>query len=400
MSDLPRQGLLQQLNAHPHSGEYLEVLGKKAAARWSAGDHKTLTDAVTETVKQAQLSPEQVKRVVEFANTSAYLDEFKKEGGSHHVVDFPGGPADAADILKDLNDGGGGTVFDRGTGDYNAPPSDAKVASTAAERELFEMLDKTAEADLPYASPHTEVIDLKDKLAGASEHLQAQISGFEVMYAELADRVYHQVKQASLSGVSLGEITQAWESVAPSEEYIKVAWSLFTPRLLRDEVFHGVADMVASVDKTASARVVNPAHPLVGEFGEFCETLHKLAELRESRAEINGHLKHLTGYLKTARSLAGDLYGAATRGSEAVAKHVSPLVGKALGPTAGSVSKTLIEQAPNAAIGLGAMEAYTHLKHSPNPVARAARGAGKLVAQNIPGTQANLMHKYEIESGQ
>jgi len=133
MSDLPRQGLLQQLNAHPHSGEYLEVLGKRAAARWSSGDHKTLTDAVTETVKQAQLSPEQVKRVVEFANTDAYLTEFKKEGGEHHVIDFHGGPADASEILKDLNDGGGGSVFDRGTGDYNAPPNDMKISSSKAE---------------------------------------------------------------------------------------------------------------------------------------------------------------------------------------------------------------------------------------------------------------------------
>jgi hypothetical protein len=94
MSDLPSTGIYQQSHARPHSGEFLEVLGKHAAADWGSGKYGTLTEAVTEHVKQAQLSPEQVKRVVEFANTSAFLTDFKKEGTTGKVVDFSGGPAD------------------------------------------------------------------------------------------------------------------------------------------------------------------------------------------------------------------------------------------------------------------------------------------------------------------
>ena len=396
MSDLPRQGLLQQLNSKSHSGEYLEVLGKKAAANWGAGEYKTLTESVTATVKTAQLSPEQVKRVVEFANTEAYLKEFKKEGATHHVIDFQGGPADAASILQDLNDGGGGSTFDRGTGDYNSPPSDIKVSSTSAEAELFSMLCKEGAAvELPYENPHGEVIALKDKLAGAADHLNSQISGLEIMYAELGDRVYHQVKQSSLGGVSMGDVIQAWETVAPSPDHIKVAFSLLTPRLLRDGVFYNVEQMTASVDKTAGVRVVNTEHPLVVEFSEFCDVLTKLAELRVARNEIRQHLGSLNTYLKQA-SLVGNVYSA----SRGAGKAARPLAEKLLGPTAGAIAEHGITHIPTAAALIGASELNTHLQNSQNPAARAARGAGRLVAQNIPGTESHLRHKYEVQSGQ
>jgi hypothetical protein len=398
MSDLPRHGLMQQMNAHSHSGEYLEVLGKKAAADWTAGEHKTLTDAVVTTVKQAQLSPEQVKRVAEFANTAAYLEAFKKEGATHHVVDFPGGPADPAVILQDLNDGGGGSVFDRGTGDYDAPPKTASIESDVAERELGAIFGADLKTELPYANPHSEVIELKDKLAGAEDHLQTQLDGLEVMYADLGDRVYHQVKQAALSDVSLGDVMQAWSTVAPSADHIKVAFSLITPRLLRDGVFHTLEAAVASVDKTASARVVNTEHPLIVEFEEFCTVLSKLAETRGAQRELRQHAAHLDHYLKQA-SLA-DMYNTASRVSTGAGKAIRPFVEKTVGPTAGAVAEKVVSRLPEAAIGIGGMEAYTHMQNSPSLPARGARGAVDLVARNIPGTTAHLRHKYEVQSGQ
>jgi len=400
MSDLPVQGLLQQMNAQSHSGEYLEVLGKRAAAHWSNGEYKTLTDAVTQTVKQAQLSPEQVRRVVEFANTSAYLDEFKKEGTTHRVIDFPGGPADVSEILRDLNDGGGGTVFDRGTSDYDSAPSEVrKEASFKAEEELLALFGKSAEADLPYANPHEPVIDLRDKLAGAAEHLRAQISGLEVMYADLGDSLYQQVKQAALAGTPLGHIMQAWESVTPSDAHIKEAFAVVTPRLLEEGVFRDVSAMTGSIDKTASAKIVNPTHPLVQGFSDFAETLSKLAELHAAYADVQEHLASTGAYIKTAESWAEKAYDATTGAARRAGQATHPFVEKALGTGAANVAKGLITYAPHAALGIGAAELYTHLKHSPNPVARAARGTGNLILRNIPGTEEYYQHQYDAASG-
>jgi hypothetical protein len=155
-SDLPATLSVQQSHARPIGGEELELLGKKAAARYSSGG-VPLTQAVVDTVKHAALSPEQVRRVAEFANISAYLTEFQKCGNDHRYVQFQGGPADVPAILRDLNDGGGGTVFDRGLADYYQPPPDIEKAAYANATRLGE--DKLAEAfavedrPLPYADP-------------------------------------------------------------------------------------------------------------------------------------------------------------------------------------------------------------------------------------------------------
>jgi hypothetical protein len=395
MSDLPSSALYQQSHAKPHSGEFLEVLGKHAAADWGNGKYSTLTESVTETVKQAQLSPEQVKRVVEFANTSAFLTDFKKEGTTSKVVDFQGGPADASEILKDLNDGGGGSVFDRGMLDYESEPSSRKHASVKEEQLLHDLFGKTAAAELPYENPNAEVVDLKDKLAGAEQHLQSQLSGLEIAYADLADRVYHQVKQAALTGVSLGEIMQAWETVSPSPDHIKVAFTLITPRLLREGVFHGVESMTKSIDKTAGAKIVNTEHPIVVEFGEFCDVLSKLAETRSTRSEMLTQLQHLNAYLKQANAVgkAWDLAGGA-------GKALRPL-GEAIG---GSTGGAIASAAPKVMLAGGGLiaanEAKTHIENSPSIPARGVRAGARLVAQQIPGTEQNIRHKWEVQSGQ
>lgn len=152
MYDLPPQTLLQQNNARPRSGEELEVLGKKASAMYLCGSCATMNDAVVETVKKAGLSPEQVRRVIEFANTDAYIKEFEKKGSTHKYIAFQGGPANPSEILKDLNDGGGGTVFDRGDGHYDQAPMHKK-ASVIFQRNREAMQKLAFSTSQPMAYP-------------------------------------------------------------------------------------------------------------------------------------------------------------------------------------------------------------------------------------------------------
>lgn len=397
MSDLPVQGLLQQLNARPVSGEHLEVLGKHAADAWQSGRCDTLNEAVVETVKHAQLAPEQVRRVVEFANTHAYLTEFKKEG-QHKVIDFgPGGPADASYILKDLNDGGGGSVYDRGTLDYHEPPKETKIASARAERELGALFE--ADALLPYENPLGEAMDVRDKLAAANDHLLAQVSGLEVMYADLADRLYHQVKQASLVGVPLSDVVAAWQTVSPADDYIKVAFELFAPRLLREGVFGSLEQMTSSVDKLASVGIINEEHPLVTEFAEFSETLQKLAETRAARDEVRESLDQITGFLKEgggiygkAKELAGKASGPA---GKAVGKAVGLLAGDKAGRAAEGVARFGVKHAPTAALAAGANEVRRHLQYGP-----VGRQVSDAMLKHVPMTPQYNQHNYEIATGQ
>jgi len=383
MSDLPAQGLFQQLNAKPVSGEHLEVLGKKAAACWSSGAVTTLNQAVVDTVKHAGLSPEQVRRVIEFANTEAYLTEFKKEG-AHRVVSFPGGPANPSEILKDLNDGGGGSVFDRGTGDYKQPPRAVKTASRSSDAlektasvgvetdivdDFFQKLS-SGSAGYPEADPYGDVIELKDKLAAEYDNLTSEISGLETIYADLADRVYSGVKQAALSGRTLGEVVQVWSGAVPSADHVKIAFQLFTPRLLREGVFHTPQELLSSTEKVGHVRMVNPKHPMVLDYQEYCQTLSKLAELRVQKEEVRECLGQLTVFMKQA-ALIPKITGAAAKASGPVGQAAKSVMEKVVGPGEGAeMARTALETAtkysPHAAALVGANEVRRHLKYSPS----------------------------------
>jgi hypothetical protein len=375
MSDPSTQARLQQSHAHRVSGEQLEVLGKTASAKYLSGECKTLTDAVSETVKKASLSPEQVKRVVEFANTDAFLHEFKKEGAGHHIVDFEGGPADPSEVLKGLNSGGGGTVFDRGTLDYHAPPANTKIASAFAEEGLEQMFE-VKEAALPYSDPLGDAMDMRDKLAAGVEHLTSELTGLEGMYGDLCDRVYYEVKQAALGGNSLGDIAQVMAASVPSEEYVKCAFEMITPRLIKDEVYRSINEALSSMDKVASAFIINRSHPLVTEMKEYGECLLKMAELRGARDQMNAAYGEITHFVKNAGAAAEGLIPKAFRHANEGAKKVAPHVGHAAGAVkkhlvGGTGEKTkkvverMVQHAPTAAGAAVALEGARRLSNSP-----------------------------------
>lgn len=423
MHDLPAQSALQQRHARSVSGEELEAFGKKAADVWSSGKHERLTEAVVETIKQAGLSPEQVRRVVEFANTAAYLQEFNKEG-AHRVIEFDGGPADPAAVLQDLNDGGGGTVFDRGSFDYSAPPREKRASS---EDELGEFL-KTAfphvDVDVtPRARPLGEVIDLRDKLASLYENHTSLLSGLEVLYQDVSSNLYSEVKQAALNGIELGEVLRAWAPFIEDPTYVKVAFAMITPRLIKEGVFSepGVG---ASIEKTGSDRQVNPAHPLVGTMIEFCDTLHKLAVARQSRDEVkvaydeatdflrNGSTENIVSFFDRLISLAGaadqktaaaaspgairrvtDLFAHISGPVEQGAGHVGDFLlgkGSPITATGKKVIGGAVKYAPHAVAGGLAVRGAQHLS------AAADTPVGRAVKSFIPGTPEFQQKNQEL----
>lgn len=372
MSATRTQGHFQQSNAQAVSGEQLEVLGKTAATQYLSGAAKTLTEAVTQTVKKASLAPEQVKRVIEFANTEAFLREFKKEGAGHHVVEFTGGPADPSEILKELNAGGGGTVFDRGTLDYQAPPRESKIASAAEEEGLDRMFAVEASA-LPFSEPLGEALALRDKFAAMCDHLTAELSGLEGAYADLSDHLYFEVKQAALAGNPLGHVAQAMASSGVSEETMKCAFQMLTPRLLREGVFLSADAALASMDKEASAVQVNGAHPLVAKTREYGECLRKLAQVRPARDLANQHYGELTHFVKNAEGLLPRAARHATDTAKKVAPHVGALAGKAKkhllggkGESTRSVVESMVEHAPHALAGAATLEGARRLSNAPS----------------------------------
>ena len=399
MNDLPSSLLLQQNHAKPKTGEELEVLGKEAATQFLRGNYGSLTDAVVGTVKTAGLSPEQLRRVVEFTNVDAFNQEFKKEGAGHKVVQFKGGPADYPEILRDMNDGGGGTVFDKHAHDYSAPPPNVARFESRNEDYLGLENEKLAaafgveETPLPYADPLRESLDMQSKLARAESELAAELTHLEGQYHDIVDSLNHEVKQACLGGTELGQIVSAWGSVTSRPEFMKVAFAQLTPLLLEGAVFPSKGAIGESLMKTASVGVVNPEHPLVIRFQDFCETLTKMAETREAHAEVGEYLDRLGTFLKSAAATgvsrgAKGLLGKAWGASKSLSQEGAPILGDAIrgaGTVAGDFVEAVTPYAPHIAVTAAGLKAYDMGQKSPT-VQRAL--------SYVPGTKQRKIRQY------
>jgi hypothetical protein len=420
-NELPAQTLLQQHHARSVSGEELEAFGKRAAARWGEGTYDTLTEAVVETVKHAQFSPEQVRRVVEFANQTAYLAEFKKEGSSHRIVDFAGGPADPSQVIKDLNDGGGGTVFDRGTLDYSMPPvsrmkeaaaeGSEKTASalpncsqelpceTPYEKAFWEQFGG-ADQKLAYAEPLRPLADTYNTLKGASDQLASDLDALEVDFKEASQELFHHVKQAALGGYSLGDVLTAWEPVTPDPVFVKAAFQTLTP-LLRSSVFPSFDAIGASLAKVASQpRLVDLSHPVVTTFQEYCDVVSKLANLRDLKTEIDAGVAEAETLLKSAA--LGGAIGQAWQGLGSAGKTIGSAAGKAadylVGANPQAVAGAVQKGVQYGGAGLGLLAANAALQEvTDRPGVQKATGALKSL---VPGTQEYQVRRYNNQLGQ
>ena len=409
MPDFSIQEFLQKRSARTLSGEELEIFGKHAAQRYAAGEG-TLSEAVIEEVKQAGLSPEQVRRVVEFANTSAFLQEFNKEGTEHRVVEFRGGPADPSIILQGLNGGGEKVAFDHGSLDYQSPPSRAKT-SAANEMSLRDLFSQEAPPNtIPEENPYGDVVDFRDKVAGLCDHLTSELSGLETIYEDLCDELYGQVKQAALEGISLGDVVVAWSEVTDEPIFVKAAFEVISPRLEKTGVFKNALEICESLEKTAGQKLVNVSHPLVTGFSEYCDALAKLAGLREERDEALHFLKLSTAFLTNpnrgeqadfiaslVKEAVGGLVGKAFEGADALsgpAASAAHGVGKVLfgeghgAKTLGKAVGGAVKYAPHAAGAAVGVRALQNVN---------ASGVGQALQSFVPGTQAYQQKQFELQ---
>ena len=291
--------------------EELKSLGDRAASSWVNGEHCSLTCAVTDTIKNASaaLNTEHVKRVVEFANVGAYLLEFNKEGTAHKYVDFgPEGPADPGEVLKELNHCGGKMPSD--LSDYSGPPERVKESSAdMVLDQAFGVANRKPSADIPEHNPLGEVMDLRDKLAGMYDHLTAQLSGLETIYSDLSEHLYGHVKQACKQGATLGEVLSAWSTVSTDPVFVKAAFDQMSPRLITDGAMSSLSEIGDSLEKTGGARYVRQDHPAVTTYEEFCDALHKLAQVREARDQVEDGYSQLTAFIVKSAGMKKEAVG-------------------------------------------------------------------------------------------
>ena len=442
MNDLPSFLLSRQQQAKPVSGMELETFGKHAASLYSSGRCPTVAEAIMATIKTAALSPEQVKRVVELANTEAYLNETRKHA-SHRYVELQGGPANPADILRDLNDGGEPIQRDKTAMDYRLPPPDVHELERLNRQRLgapdiLEEAFKTSGARYPNDDPYIDSLRHLQKLSGLHDQLVSELSHLEAQLIGDKEELYQQVKEAAQSGLCLGDVLYALSFTEQPADMAKVAFSYITPRLVQDGVHRSALSVAESLSGfTKRAGLVNREHPLLSSYESMCNTLYKLAQTRVAAERIQGEVEAMTlflhraiskeaGLAKSVGKEVGELLGvvgsgakAGWRGLRSGAREAGSGLTEALGgprmvDAAGNIvsgsrgaelAGKAVEHAPTAALiaagGLGAEAAHERLRYGQGAVPRTLRGATEhLTAALMPTSEAGMRRRYMVASNQ
>jgi hypothetical protein len=112
-------GLERQTTYANLSAQDLHGLGKCASNLYLSGRCQSLGDAVIKVAAEhPSISAEQVRRVVELANTSTFLELFEKKADKN--VEF--GIADPSDVLRQINLQAGPSIVRAADADYQSEP--------------------------------------------------------------------------------------------------------------------------------------------------------------------------------------------------------------------------------------------------------------------------------------
>ena len=252
----------------------LESLGKTAARFAETGD-LSLTDAVVQTVGREDLNPEQVRRVVEYANTEAFNRKFASTAGSMRAVHIDGGPADPVDVLQALNNAARPREVVVDSFEYSMPPDFGKTSSAA-----FLPSDRTEGGVLK------DVGDLRHQLMAAHDELtQGMEASKAAMNSHLVSLGDH-VKRASLQGASPSDILSAWNQINP--ELAKMA-------------FDRTQGMMRSANVKVAGRSLNPAHPVVQQFSDFVKSASSYASHHDALMSTERELMKVSSWLQQNR---------------------------------------------------------------------------------------------------
>jgi hypothetical protein len=254
--------LQQQVNP-----DKLRMLGKQASTL-HVRDGVPLTEAVVGVLRDEQgLTPDHVKRVIEFSNNDAFQILFEKEAGGHKVINFNGGPANPSEVLRELN--------------MAAIPTPVAVSNNVGNYRPFVPGQDSAEIDDPFGRPKTasknyrqlnpsrDIEDLRGRLVTIRDNTMSKLSSLGVLYDDAETKLYQEVRQLVLDGMSPAAISTAISKVASTREMTQLALKQIHTRMESDRL-----PSVAMV-KTASG-LVNTRHPLIQAFRDF----EKVAEQR------------------------------------------------------------------------------------------------------------------------
>lgn len=290
------QGLIEQARARPMDPGKLQLLGKQAAALHSDGG-TPLTEAVLSVIGHEDVGPEHARRICEFANQEAFQREWEK-GGSVRNVEFEGGPADPAVVLRELNDGARPEAIR--VSDYDEPPTKLARADRRVEEEIF---GKYAGVMAPMMVPRglPDLHRMRQTISGAQEHFMSKISGVEVTKMTLARELGDEVCKAVMEGDSLYKIANAWSRFGADKRDFQEALDVSITRMRERRVpgWDVEAEKLAGEQETVG-KIPNPAHPLISRFIEFTKVAAQYRVLKSAHGVLGEQLGPVNAAIRGA----------------------------------------------------------------------------------------------------
>lgn len=306
----------------------IAAYAQEAARCFTSGEQNTLNQAIVHTIKTAGLNPEQVQRVVEQTNKTAYQQQHSmKLGEAERIVEFNGGPARVAEVLNQLNSVPSRTV-QLSYEDYDHAP--VKQASSKEENDAwFETVFAPRAPVLSDAEldPTAECRKVASDLAHMLKEAEAQVSSLDSDLEYARYQLVTLVKEARGEGTSLGEIAQAWgqSGVPDCLLFVKQAFEEITPKLIDTPRWAGEAKLAEDFRKVASPTAqVDHDHPLMQWFGKYASTMVELEATKKVADDLHAELQNMRlfirqaeevkeaadpGLIDRAKQMAGRLYG-------------------------------------------------------------------------------------------
>ena len=277
----------------------LEEMGTNAALL-HCDSGVPLSQAVCQVVKDAALTTEHIKRILEFTNVKAYLSLYDKmdpmggdDGNWMRYISFTGGPALFEDIMDTLDAPDQPQEAEMPSrDDYEQEPENYKAA---------QFMDTLPEVSMQkLASEETPKVDLDglySTLGSAISKMDYELLKYANLEPETRADFLKEAKTAVIHGYSLGDIRK----VATAVPDLDLDRALNELAHEMDSAFWGEEAVKQSFEKVSHKQPVTD-HPLAQKFSIWKEARSKHATaqatkriLKEKRASVLSILKESYG---------------------------------------------------------------------------------------------------------
>lgn len=292
--------------------EKLELMGKEAATLLIEKSVPLEDSVVKLASAHPDMNAEQVRRVVEFANTAAYLsfhDKNKTAGAESSYPQFK--LADPQEVMKKLS---GAQAEPQSDLDYLLAPAKKKLSSVQVKREeeLEKMFlgagekSKTASLDFSPETVETVILNTKHDLVALRDSLSSSGETFDTLFKQAQADYYDSVKRHMLDGGSFADVLRGAHETGIETEKISEVLTPFVEQLIKEKVASPEAIHSQARDLVKVAhREVEASHPFVAGFSALNTLLEETEKVALALEDVNAQLSRVQKAIKEEFIRAG-----------------------------------------------------------------------------------------------